>query len=209
MALLELKPLPNPQGVDSESIRKNQGTAWENFKRIASGLLDLVLSSLSVTGRVNIGGAVDTSGWSLNVKSGHISTDGGRSLVAFGVGSPTNYAVGPTEYISLSHSGTLGEMYVTKTGSGTFRDLVIYTSDTERLRITAAGVVTISGDVQFGTAGKGVVYQAGPKDLAGSGTPEGAVTAPIGSTYRRSNGGAGTSFYVKESGAGNTGWVGK
>ena len=43
----------------------------------------------------------------------------------------------------------------------------------------------------------------------GSGTPEAAVTAPIGSTYQRSDGGAGTSFYVKESGTGNTGWVAK
>lgn len=47
------------------------------------------------------------------------------------------------------------------------------------------------------------------KDLAGSGSPEGVVTAPIGSTYRRTNGGAGTSFYVKESGSGSSGWVGK
>ncbi len=31
----------------------------------------------------------------------------------------------------------------------------------------------------------------------------------IGSTYRRKDGGAGTSFYVKESGTGNTGWVAK
>lgn len=43
----------------------------------------------------------------------------------------------------------------------------------------------------------------------GSGTPESAVTAPIGSFYSRTNGGAGTSFYVKETGTGNTGWVGK
>lgn len=50
---------------------------------------------------------------------------------------------------------------------------------------------------------------AGPKDYAGTGTPEGAVTAAIGSTWRRTDGGAGTSFYVKESGSGNTGWVGK
>lgn len=49
----------------------------------------------------------------------------------------------------------------------------------------------------------------GPIDEFGSGTPEGAVTAPVGSTFRRTDGGAGTSFYVKESGAGNTGWVGK
>ena len=46
-------------------------------------------------------------------------------------------------------------------------------------------------------------------DTAGTGTPEGKVTAPVGSTYRRSDGGAGTSFYVKESGSGATGWIGK
>ena len=44
---------------------------------------------------------------------------------------------------------------------------------------------------------------------SGSGTPEGAVTATIGSTFSRTNGGAGTSFYVKESGTGNTGWIAK
>lgn len=43
----------------------------------------------------------------------------------------------------------------------------------------------------------------------GSGSPEGAVTAPVGATYNRTDGGAGTSFYVKESGTGNTGWVAK
>jgi len=43
----------------------------------------------------------------------------------------------------------------------------------------------------------------------GSGTPEAAVTAPVGAVYHRTDGGAGTSFYVKESGTGNTGWVAK
>lgn len=43
----------------------------------------------------------------------------------------------------------------------------------------------------------------------GSGTPEGAVTAPVGSLYMRTDGGAGTSLYVKESGSGNTGWIAK
>lgn len=43
-------------------------------------------------------------------------------------------------------------------------------------------------------------------DTSGSGTPEGSVTAVVGSTYRRSDGGAGTTLYVKESGSGNTGW---
>ena len=43
----------------------------------------------------------------------------------------------------------------------------------------------------------------------GSGSPEGVIPAPIGSLYSRLDGGAGTSLYVKESGTGNVGWVGK
>ena len=44
---------------------------------------------------------------------------------------------------------------------------------------------------------------------SGAGTPEGAVTAPVGSLFTRTDGGAGTTLYVKESGTGNTGWIGK
>jgi hypothetical protein len=43
----------------------------------------------------------------------------------------------------------------------------------------------------------------------GDGTPEGAETAPVGTLYLRTNGGASTTLYVKESGTGNTGWVAK
>ena len=44
---------------------------------------------------------------------------------------------------------------------------------------------------------------------SGTNTPEGAVTATVGSLFLRTNGGAGSTLYVKESGSGNTGWVGK
>jgi len=47
------------------------------------------------------------------------------------------------------------------------------------------------------------------KFLVGAGSPEGVITAGIGSIYQRTNGGANTSIYVKESGTGNTGWVAK
>jgi len=43
----------------------------------------------------------------------------------------------------------------------------------------------------------------------GTGTPEAAVTAGVGSIFHRTNGGASTCLYVKESGTGNTGWVAK
>jgi hypothetical protein len=48
---------------------------------------------------------------------------------------------------------------------------------------------------------------AGPFVSAGTGSPEGVVTAPVGSLYARSDGGTGTVIYRKESGAGNTGWT--
>lgn len=43
--------------------------------------------------------------------------------------------------------------------------------------------------------------------VSGSGTPEGNVTAVVGVLYSRTDGGAGTTLYVKESGSGNTGWA--
>lgn len=45
--------------------------------------------------------------------------------------------------------------------------------------------------------------------LRGTGSPEGVQTAPVGALYQRTDGGASTTLYVKESGAGNTGWVAK
>ena len=43
----------------------------------------------------------------------------------------------------------------------------------------------------------------------GSGSPEGVVTANIGSVFLRTDGSTNTTLYVKESGTGNTGWVAK
>ena len=51
--------------------------------------------------------------------------------------------------------------------------------------------------------------QTGPAEIWGSDTPEGAITAPVGSIFHRTNGGAGTCLYVKETGTGNTGWAAK
>ena len=45
--------------------------------------------------------------------------------------------------------------------------------------------------------------------LTGTGSPEGAITAPVATLYLRTDGGTSTTLYVKESGTGNTGWVAK
>jgi hypothetical protein len=59
-----------------------------------------------------------------------------------------------------------------------------------------------------GLFGSATGYTSIVIDVIGSGTPEGVIYGSIGSVYRRSDGGVGTTFAVKESGDGtNTGWV--
>ena len=69
------------------------------------------------------------------------------------------------------------------------------------------GNVTDSTDANFQYINASI---NGTTWIAGSGSPEGVVFASVGALYSRTNGGAGTSFYVKESGTNtNTGWVAK
>lgn len=44
---------------------------------------------------------------------------------------------------------------------------------------------------------------------SGTGSPESVVTGAVGSLYLRTDGGASTTLYIKESGTGNTGWAAK
>jgi hypothetical protein len=71
-----------------------------------------------------------------------------------------------------------------------------------------AGSVNVSA-TENGPGGVIDLSGSGISITAGNGSPEGVVTAKVGSLYLRLNGGAGTTLYVKQSGTGNTGWVGK
>lgn len=42
---------------------------------------------------------------------------------------------------------------------------------------------------------------------SGAGDPEGELVAVVGSLYSRTDGGTGTTLYIKETGTGDTGWV--
>lgn len=65
----------------------------------------------------------------------------------------------------------------------------------------AGAAFTFDGPIQVQTAAQ---------IRSGSGAPESAVTGNVGDIYLRTGGGALTTFYVKETGAGtNTGWVAK
>lgn len=61
-------------------------------------------------------------------------------------------------------------------------------------------LVSTGDEVRFDSA-------SGVQVRTGSGTPESAVAAVVGSLFMRTDGGSSTTLYVKESGSGNTGWV--
>lgn len=80
-----------------------------------------------------------------------------------------------------------------------------------RLKANGTTALTLSNADQSATfaASARIGGSSGPRWVSGTGSPEGVITAPVGSHYSRTDGGAGTSSYTKESGTGNTGWVAK
>lgn len=97
---------------------------------------------------------------------------------------------------------------------------VVLAADDLLLRSTSGKVqfgpnsAAISPNAEFTASGRfRISSQAGggpvTEILSGAGTPEAVITAPVGSIFLRTDGGAATTLYVKESGAGNTGWAAK
>lgn len=101
---------------------------------------------------------------------------------------------------SITIGGPTANVYLGD--SNTFGGNVRIDSGSNLVKLQSGGKLAWSQDTtSYGTTG--------PTLSSGSGSPEGVVTANVGSVYLRTNGGASTTFYVKESGTGNTGWVAK
>ena len=98
----------------------------------------------------------------------------------------------------------------------TAHTLRIYETDSgandEYLELSAASGTNLIRPQATGTGTASVVRYHTTTAVfwtSGSGSPESVVTAPVGSLYTRTDGGASTTLYVKESGTGSTGWVAK
>ena len=78
-------------------------------------------------------------------------------------------------------------------------------SNVVKIRGRVAGVVT----TYLTIVANSLAFTNGRSITTGAGTPEAAVTAPIGSLFLRTDGSTSTTLYVKTSGTGNTGWTAK
>jgi hypothetical protein len=92
-------------------------------------------------------------------------------------------------------------LYETDNGSNDEYLEIAATATTNTIKPVATGTGTASTVAYYSTT---TVFWT-----SGSGSPESVVTAPVGSIYTRTDGGASTTLYIKESGTGNTGWIAK
>lgn len=119
----------------------------------------------------------------------YVSASDNSLMVEIGLAARDQLRIGSAGGVSFSS---------TTAANGT-NDVAISRADVNVLQVGTA-VGNANGTVR---AAK-FCYSATVCDWAGAGSPDGVVTAGIGSTYRNTTDG---SFYRKTSGTGNTGWV--
>jgi len=150
--------------------------------------------------------------------SANLTYDGTTVLNQRAGGNPFFAANDTTNGITTRFGPLAGAPDRAIIGTTSNHPLGLYANNAERWTIGTTGHLTPGAATTYniGSASLpindltigGKLYWTGSTifDWSGSGSPEGVVTAGIGSVYRRTNGSTGTTFYIKESGTGNTGW---
>ena len=137
-----------------------------------------------------------------------LSSTGGSNII-LGYYTATNISGNFNTYLGAGSASNVTGSHNTVVGSTTMGASTV--SNVTLIGARYVGTVGDNSVVVTDGAGNVVInlVGGGAKITGGVGSPETYITAPVGSMYLRSDGGAGTTLYVKESGSGNTGWVGK
>lgn len=153
-----------------------------------------------------------------------VDTNGYNTVLSAGSAPTSRYTFNSVDFVQARiYNGTdVGQLTFTQSGDRAFAITTTGTTAASKTTFakgaTASHSVEIEGSLQatspsfigdYLSVSNPTYTGTWPTIRAGAGSPEGAVSVRIGSIYQRSDGGAGTSFYVKESGTGNTGWVAK
>lgn len=134
------------------------------------------------------------SGWQF-VSGASVTLGGSSSQFTSATGIPV-YMSGQVADSSSAVSAWIGSRNTLSTAGAR---IVGFSKDTANTHASPASYIGIDGSYEF--AGSGV------KVMSGTGSPESAVTAVVGSLWLRSDGGTDTSVYRKDTGTGNTGWI--
>lgn len=172
--------------------------------------------AVPVPGNAPYNGIYEIEYWKDTVWNGRRLFIGGKSEQIFG-----NGVTGFSSIIFGGDEGVSGIAYK-ENDIGGF-SMMFYVVDNATIVYHGDLIPDLDNALDIGTPGNTVrnIYLSGaliggtiqlPGGITwskGVGSPEGVVTAPIGSLYSNTSGGASTTLYVKTSGASNTGWTAK
>ena len=217
--VLPVQGTTNPSGTWRLQSEINNSGTWSDNLTLTSAASIMLLGAGNGTGEIQFG----TSGVNIRNSGGAMTLYG--DTMAFG---SAGAIIGSADYLGwASTAGASGsalsvglyrdadQVLAQRNGTNaqTFR---VYETDSgandEYLEISAASGTNLIRPLATGTGTASVVRYYTTTAVfitSGAGSPESVVTAPVGSLYTRTDGGAGTTLYVKESGTGSTGWVAK
>jgi hypothetical protein len=175
-------------------------------KRGAVTFPDSSTASISAPGVANWAGTLGLFGSSggllVTLATNNINLSGAATFTFGGSSGPA--LIYDANHILAQRNGTNAQTFrIYETDSG---------ANDEYLEISAAAGTNLIRPQATGTGTASVVRYHTTTAVfftSGTGSPESVVTAPVGSMYTDTTGGAGTTLYVKESGTGSTGWVAK
>jgi hypothetical protein len=158
----------------------------------------LPLSGGTVTGNINMNSASPSF-----IVSG---TSGGTSVYIDAVPGQWSQVMF-RNYTGYKNRWALWKDNVSESGSNAGSDLWLTRYDDNGSSLGEVfGVYRATGKITFGAVGSSAGLELGsngPRIMVGTGTPEGSVTAPVGSEWTDTNTGI---KYAKMAGTGNTGW---
>ncbi|MDB6109994.1 MAG: hypothetical protein JWR69_1744 [Pedosphaera sp.] len=198
-ALLQLDTRNHITYIGATNQAQSLGTV--PITTFANGGVQIGGNVFSQPGRGNIGSGSFGSLW--------VNTVGTPNASSLTFGGSIQNAGNPAAWLNFNAAGDLqlGVYNSTLTGFSmiecTNTGASVYIKTNLNVLATASfSAAVVTNKITFNSS-------TGPFTSSGSGSPNSVVTAPIGSVYYRTDGGAATTLYVKESGTGNTGWVGK
>jgi hypothetical protein len=210
------------------------GAAWERFTITAPTSGNVLLGTYKGTGGIARGLEIQTDGvsrWTIST-AGHFlaAADNSYDIGASGANRPRNVYVGSSLFTGSGigagvYHPTFGGLAFQSSGVVTVYGGNSYTTFDKfqfgNLTSAFPALKRVGTELQVVIASTTAAINVAAADAdmtfiedrfrrKGAGDPNGSVTAPIGAVYHRTDGGAVTSFYVKESSpTPTTGWVGK
>lgn len=207
----------DPKSQGDDHLRLIKSTLQNTFANVDGPVtsshteLNILDGATLSTAELNILDGVTATATEINILDGVVGVTAGEISFLANVTSDIQTQLNAK---LTSSSGLNGSNINSGVVDSAFIDQSLSVSTVTCAGLTQNGGVPATLDsiiiTEPGSAGGGGIRlgTAGPHIYAGAGNPNGAVNANIGSLYLRTDGGLGTTLYVKEQ-AGSTGWTAK